>query len=367
MKRLVVCCDGTWNAPDQADNGSPAPTNVARLALVVAPHDPAGTEQRVYYHQGVGTSRWERIRGGVFGFGLSRNVRDCYRFVAEHFEPGDEIFLFGFSRGAYTARSVAGFIRNAGVLRPEHRDRVDEAFALYRDRSNRTHPRSTEAVLFRRSYSFETRLRFVGVWDTVGALGIPLSGGRLINFLNRRNQFHDTQLSSTVDAAFHACAIDEKRKPFRPTLWTAPDAAVPTGQDVQQVWFCGVHSDVGGGYFPVHGLSDITLLWMIEHARRHGLAVDRTALAADPFAGLTDISCLAPDGLVGPHDSFSGFYRLLGPYERPLGGPQDVGTAVSSSAQLRREKDDAYSAAARNLGAYLDRPGARVVDVPTAI
>ena len=131
-KRLVLCCDGTWNSPDQK-----SPTNVTKLALAIAPVDAMGGEQRIFYHCGLGTNRWERIRGGAFGFGLSRNVRDAYRFIVQTFEPGDELFFLGFSRGAYTARSTAGFVRNCGILRREHEDRVDEAYTLYRDTSSR--------------------------------------------------------------------------------------------------------------------------------------------------------------------------------------------------------------------------------------
>src|SRR5664279_246513 len=213
-KRLVVCCDGTWNTPDELNRGKSAPTNVTKLALAVSSRDAAGVEQRMFYHPGVGTKRSERIRGGAFGLGLSRDVRDVYRFLVANFEPGAEIFFFGFSRGAFTARSAAGSVRNSGILRPEHADRVEDAYALYRNRE--AHPRGIEARLFRRSYSYETRIRFIGVWDTVGALGIPLSGLRFVNFLNRGTQFHDTDLSTTVDAAFQALAIDEKRQPFRP-------------------------------------------------------------------------------------------------------------------------------------------------------
>src|SRR6266487_1349789 len=136
-KRLVMCCDGTWNTAGQR-----SPTNVARMRDAIASRAADGIEQRVFYHEGVGTSRWERIRGGAFGFGLSRNVRDTYRFVVENYDEGDELFFVGFSRGAFTARSTAGFVRNAGILRREQADRLDEAYGLYRDRTS--HPRGTE-------------------------------------------------------------------------------------------------------------------------------------------------------------------------------------------------------------------------------
>jgi uncharacterized protein (DUF2235 family) len=173
MKRLVICCDGTWNRPDQAKDRRPCPTNVTKLAMALADQDADGTAQRLYYHPGVGTHEGERLLGGIFGLGLSSDVRSAYRFVVENYDPGDEIFLFGFSRGAFTARSTAGLIRNAGILRRENIARVDEAYAPYRDRAFR--PRALESTLFRRAWSPEPRIRFIGVYDTVGALGIPQS------------------------------------------------------------------------------------------------------------------------------------------------------------------------------------------------
>ncbi len=176
-------------------------------------------------------------------------------------------------------RSTVGFVRNCGILRREHAGRVDEAYAFYRSRRSRTHPQSIEAQLFRRSYSYETRIRFIGVWDTVGALGIPFSRLRLVNLLNRRWQFHDTDLSTTVDAAFQALAIDEKRGPFRPTIWK--QQANADGQRLEQVWFAGVHSDIGGGY-PDPALAEIALCWMVDRASACGLVFDTDAFAPLP-------------------------------------------------------------------------------------
>lgn len=220
-KRLVVCCDGTWNFADQ-----PSKTNVAKVALSVLPGFAAGKEQRVHYHSGVGTRRRERLRGGAFGAGLSRNVVDAYRFLVETYEPDDELFLFGFSRGAFTARSLAGLVRNGGILRREHADRIPEAWALYRDRIEQ--PNGAAATLFRRSYARETEIRFIGVWDTVGALGIPVPGPTWLqpaaHRFNRRWAFHNTELSSWVRAAFHALAIDEQRSAFRRRCGTSSRA-----------------------------------------------------------------------------------------------------------------------------------------------
>lgn len=358
-KCLVVCCDGTWNSPDQRTGGQPSPTNVTKLALAVAPHDDRGREQRTFYHLGVGTNRRDRLLGGACGFGLSRDVRDTYRFLVQNFEPGDDLFFFGFSRGAFTARSAAGFVRNCGILLRSQADRVDEAYALYRDRSSATHPRSIAATLFRRSYSHETRIRFIGVWDTVGALGIPLNGGRLVNLLNRRWQFHDTNLSSVVDAAYQALAIDERRGPFRPTLWT-PQPDAPEDQTVEQVWFTGVHCDIGGGYLE-HELSDIALLWMVERARGSGLRFDPDAFgpcrAGDPApsdvdATLRSRTCVTPDPLGDQHDSRTGFYRLISPYDRRLGVADPRHEYVASSAVERFKNTPAYEPP--GLLAYLD-------------
>lgn len=352
-KCLVVCCDGTWNSPDQQ-----SPTNVTKIALAIAPTDNSGREQRTFYHLGVGTNRWERIRGGAFGVGLSRDVRDTYRFLIQNFDPGDQLFFFGFSRGAFTARSTAGFVRNCGILRREHYDRVDEAYELYRSKNSKTHPRGIEATLFRRSYSHETRIRFIGVWDTVGSLGIPLDGLGLVNFINRRWQFHDTKLSRTVDAAFQALAIDEKRGPFRPTLWTPQDH--PEGQRIEQVWFAGVHCDVGGGY-PTHETSDIPLLWMVDRARGCGVAfradafIHRSADGADPSTddeALRVRTTVHPDPLGDLHESRKGAYRLIPPFVRSLGITDETHEYIASSAVERRKEKQDYQPPA--LIAYLD-------------
>lgn len=359
-KRLVICCDGTWNTPDQVNGGKPAPTNVVKTALAVAPMGADGQEQLAYYHRGLGTGRWERMRGGAFGFGLSRDVRDCYRFLVDHFETGDELFFFGFSRGAYTARSTVGFVRNCGILRPEHADRVDEAYALYRSRKPGTHPRSVEARLFRRSYSHETRIRFLGVWDTVGALGIPLSGLRMVNLINRRWQFHDTELSPIVDTACHALAIDERRGPFRPTLWT--QANVAAGQEREQVWFAGSHSDVGGGC-PDPALAEIPLLWMANRARGRGLTFEPDCFARLGEGSAEDLrhigKVVAPDPFGRMHESRFGLYRLLAPHVRGI-GTADGDDEYAAAPAIDRQRTAEYEPP--NLADYL-RNGGQVMPV----
>jgi uncharacterized protein (DUF2235 family) len=338
-KRLVVCCDGTWNTPDEVTDGKPAQTNVARIARAIAPVDARGTEQRVYYRKGVGTGRFDHFLGGALGWGLSRNVQDAYMFLVDNYRVGDEIFLFGFSRGAYTVRSVVGLIRNSGLLRRRHAGKLGEAYALYRDRGEDSHPRAAEAELFRRSFSREVRIRFLGVWDTVGALGIPLELPG-IQLVNERWQFHDVKLSTSVDNAFQALAIDERRKPFTPAIWEQQPGAQAVDQRLEQVWFAGVHSDVGGGY-PQTGLSDVALAWMRNRAGECGLAVDFEA-ARIP---------LRPDGDAPLHDSMTPYYRLLGELVRPMPVPR---TDAEGTPLVTREKviDLAVRRMAASAGAY---------------
>ncbi|WP_328456829.1 DUF2235 domain-containing protein [Amycolatopsis sp. NBC_00438] len=343
MKRLVICCDGTWNTPDQTSGGTPSPTNVTKLALAVA-GKADGVPQLLYYHRGVGSYGRPRLRGGAFGVGVSHDVLRAYRFVVENYEPGDEIFLFGFSRGAFTARSVAGLIRNAGVLKAAAIERIDDAYALYRARAIR--PRDIESELFRRSYShetadFHTRIRFIGVWDTVGALGIPTIGPKfLTNWINRRFAFHDTELSSRVDVAVHAVAIDEQRKAFSPALWTRHDDA--GDQVLEQVWFSGVHSDVGGGY-PDSSLSDIALMWLAGRAARHGLGFRDGAFTTDAGWGVEKLPAVHANPLGEIHQSRKGIYCLQRRLERlRLDLRNAVAMSVASTAVRRHDADATY-------------------------
>jgi uncharacterized protein (DUF2235 family) len=313
MASIVLCCDGTWNSADQAKkklvvDGKMVEelcvTNVLKLACRVAKRRADGPLQIVYYDQGVGTGNLaDRIGGGAFGDGLESNINDAYRFLVANYEPGDSIYLFGFSRGAYTARSIAGMIRRCGILRRDAVRQYPDAKMLYRRGVMADHP---DAVKFRTDNAIEadTPIHCVGVWDTVGALGIPL---RAFGAWNQKEyQFHDTGLSRAVKFAFHALAIDEHRQPFLPTLWeTAPDP----GQTVQQVWFAGAHSDVGGGY-PEHGLSDLALDWMLAAAQTAGLEIDGGVVGKLPTA---------PDSKQKVHDSKSAIYTFSGA-DRTVGG-----------------------------------------------
>jgi uncharacterized protein (DUF2235 family) len=332
MKRLVVCCDGTWNRRDAGPNAS----NVAKLAEGVAAM--AGkVRQRVFYDAGVGTGGFlDRIVGGATGRGLEKNVLDAYRFLVANHRAGDELFVFGFSRGAYTARSVVGMVRKCGILRNTDEEGLREAYRLYRSGE---HPDSEAACAFRAKHSKETRVRFIGVWDTVGALGIPAGPFRSFNL--RRHGFHDVQLSRIVDVACHALAIDERRGAFKPTLWTTtPDPR----QVVKQEWFPGAHSNVGGGY-PQAGLSDVALAWMMDEASAAGLAFTagaRQRVRPDPLARLVD--------------SRGGLWRLLPGGWRAIGEPTHQPQAIHGSA-LQRKEAPASTYRPPNLLAYLAGAG----------
>ncbi|MEQ9336770.1 MAG: DUF2235 domain-containing protein [Miltoncostaeaceae bacterium] len=388
MKRIVICCDGTWNSLIGA--AVPAgQTNVARLYLSVCPRDDAGIVQEARYVEGVGTGRLQRIRGGAFGFGLSERVKRAYAEIVDLYEPGDELWLFGFSRGAFTARSAAGLLRTVGILRPEHAGRLDEAYDIYREPSE-DGADSARARVFREAYSIRPQgIRFVGVFDTVGALGVPVSRWNPLRLLNRRWEFHDTTLSSTVADARHALAIDERRGPFRPTLWDdSPRSG--GGQRVEQAWFAGVHSDVGGGY-ERDGLSQLTLRWMAAEASAQGLAlapllIPGSGRPGPPFpewmvgrarekglGGGEPLDVLS--GLVRPADpgqepneSLKGGYRLLFrhrrrlPYPRRAGGAYPFQWVASSARHLTRERPG-YRRASRGLMAYLKADG-EVREVP---
>jgi uncharacterized protein (DUF2235 family) len=313
MSSIVICCDGTWNSADQekkkvmvkgVEVEELCVTNVLKIACRLCKKKKDGSLQLVYYDQGVGTGNLaDRIGGGAFGDGLQANINDAYRFLVANYEPGDSIFIFGFSRGAYTARSIAGMIRRCGILRRDAVRQYPEARALYRSGILAT---DAAAVKFREANAIETEtpIQCVGVWDTVGALGVPLGVFEALN--EKKYQFLDTSLSHVVKFAFHALAVDEHRKPFLPTLWATEPAP---GQTLRQVWFAGAHSDIGGGY-PEQGLSDLALDWMMDSAKTAGLEVDddvRRTLGT------------APNYKQDVHISLKGAQVVLGAADRQVG------------------------------------------------
>lgn len=281
MKRIITCSDGTWNRPNTTDQGRPVRTNVQKIFDFIRKRDDQGALQIKYYDEGVGAEgNWlTRTFDGATGKGIDENIMDAYKFIVWNFEPGDEIYLFGFSRGAYTARSLAGLIRKCGIIKKSDLNLLDKVYDLYRIRKER--PDMESAKKFRNDNSYEiVRIKFIGVWDTVGALGIPLQAFQWFN--KKKYTFYDTTLSSIIEHAYHAVSVDEKRSNFRPTLWekSKNTTARSFQQTLEQRWFAGVHSNVGGGY-PDEGLADITLKWMIEKAQTAGLAFDNELVISD--------------------------------------------------------------------------------------
>lgn len=314
-KRLALFFDGTWNSPENN-------TNVWRLYLMLASHGAEGLAQECYYDEGVGTYWYDRLSGGAFGAGLSENVRSGYRWLMEHYEYGDEIYLFGFSRGAFTARSLAGIIARCGLLKSDAPMSFWDVFERYRkgelvrpiyklkylQSQGETEFDFEEKVLLSRAWYHPKLIKMVGVWDTVGSLGVPL--GNIKGISRRRLRFHNTNLSKVVEHSYQALALDEHRKPYWAMLWTnfVPDHPDPASafqfddRIVEQRWFSGAHCNVGGGY--QHDLMpQRPLAWLQEKASAAGLG----------FRCLVQVT--DEDYDFSPRDSYAEFlhgaYRLL--------------------------------------------------------
>lgn len=311
-KRIIFCADGTWDSAE-------SDTNVYKLFKAI----PITADQIAFYDDGVGSdgTPLEKVAGGAFGDGLFQKIKDGYAKVAHVYEPGDDIFIFGFSRGAFTARSLAGMIAICGLPTASFDDNlVNTAFQAYRN------PNQRAALLAGLNHYnlFDAKIKMVGVWDTVGALGIPAIFGGIDPLVYG---FLDTSLHPDVLNACQALAIDERRQEFPPTLWTPPAPPV-AGQVLEQVWFCGVHCDVGGGY-PETGLSDITFSWMMGKAINLGLQVDLGVSAQ--YAPLD-----AKYALGQIHESWNVLW--LFPKSRTIAND----AALSNSVAIRCENDGSY-------------------------
>lgn len=284
MRNIVMGVDGTWNKPDQVDRQRQVPSNVVKAVRAVRVNAPQ-VEQLRYYDTGVGTAGMlDKLWGGVAGNGLFGNMRKAYAWLLTQYQPDDRLFLFGFSRGAFTVRSLAGMLGVCGIPQCRGGDAqgvneqdvneqamalADKASQIYRMKDANERQKAGQA--FRAEHqSLPGKVHFLGVWDTVGAMGLPTRGP--LGWLTRsRHRFHDVCLGDNVSHAYHALAINEQRAPFEPCLWLPP---CPTPcKTVEQMWFAGVHSNVGGGYADA-GLSDQALMWMLEAAGRHGLVLD---------------------------------------------------------------------------------------------
>lgn len=258
-KNIVVLSDGTGQIGGEKYN-----TNVYKLFQLL---EDRTQRQVVFYDPGLGTD-WRKITGNIGGRGISKNILDCYRFIFQNFEADDKIYLFGFSRGAATVRSLSGFLHLFGILPKCREDLIRKAFRIYKIHNAEKRKKKAEELVEKNSTMW-CKVRFLGVWDTVAALGLPfkLASFVLDRFLPHR--FHNFQLSDSVQYARHALSIDDERQTFHPTLWEQIEKPEPADR-LKQVWFSGVHTDVGGGY-EKDELSNITLCWMIQEATAKGL------------------------------------------------------------------------------------------------
>jgi uncharacterized protein (DUF2235 family) len=323
-KSIIVCADGTWNHPDETERGLPAPTNVFKLFKSF----PLTATQLPHYDDGVGVGGTpiEHLLGGAVGDGLFAKIKENFAFVAHAYDDGDQLFLFGFSRGAYTARSVAGMIAACGLPASDKftDQAVEDAFSAYRARTNRP---ALIADLNKRYGNRPAEIAMVGVWETVGALGIP--GDLFVGLDEQIYGFLDTKLNINVKAAYHAVSIDEKRAEYVPTLWDPLSIqAIQDGNILEQVWFAGVHSDVGGGY-PETGLSDIALSWMMRKAKSRGLQFDPSS-----FVLYTGIE--AKHALDAAHQSWNPLWGFWKKRTVP------AGVTIANSVAIRTRYEDTY-------------------------
>ena len=330
-RRLALFLDGTWN--EVSDN-----TNIWRLRALFSPVGLDGCEQRAYYSTGLGTKFGEKVRGGMFGTGIDTAITSAYEWLIDSYNPDDEIFIFGFSRGAYTARSLSGFILKCGLLQQGSPLGVNQLWQRYRRKGAKTiwqlldgengpdEFRFEESWM--RKYAQPVTIKFIGVFDTVGSLGVPFAIYRRYIKREQAYPFLNTGLRQSNEYAFHAMAIDEHRKAFRPTLWSnagAVNAAPRSVKRTEQRWFVGAHANIGGGCFN-DPLAQLPLQWLESKAARLGLMF-KGLFAAEENATTAKIS-----------DSFAefagGWYRaakLWIPYHRPIGvPPKDEGEGVTN-------------------------------------
>jgi hypothetical protein len=389
-RRIILLLDGTWNDDEVGGNA----TNIVRVReLIAASLDPldaapptqgthparrdagsrtfADRDYVVFYQRGVGTGAFDRIRGGGLGVGLDINIRRAYRFLSFHYKPDDEIFIFGFSRGSYTARSLTGYLGAIGLLRCEACTESREALAwsFYRTPSNDRLPavwNELEPYIHPRE---ALRVRGLCLFDTVGALGIPSES---LWRLNREAfEFHDVELSPLVDTALHALAVDEHRRPFEPSLWRR-NKFKRTPAVVEQVWFPGAHADIGGGYLddeerdkaPARALDDLTLDWMIKRIHTH---VADFPITEPAWVALPERANLGPQ-----HDSRTWKYRIwrnavraIGnvPPLEPLFRGRDV--AVGHDPHSKAMNESVHIRAIERLGTEVGVDERKALYVPT--
>ncbi len=355
-RRLIICCDGTRNEIKEHQS------NVLKFFRIVKKDD----SQLAYYDPGVGTisdsGAWsrlknnaERVFGLATGYGLDTNILEAYRFLVRNYRSGDEIFLFGFSRGAYTVRVLAGFLHMVGLLEPEQENLSGYALTAYK----RASEKDDFSIAWRVQEVLATRrvtIRFMGCWDTVGSIIIPRPDRLYIPSLETLSY---TKRNPGVQVFRHALAIDERRRMFRLHEWEEPQLFKTNPfvkdekaeeQDIRQVWFSGFHSDIGGGHpEDESGAAKIPLKWMMEQAGEHGLTyrkvmADRLVLGKNPKNSTRNY--VAPDANGELHDSMKPGWALvesvLGFYHR-FNEPRAIPDGAEVHLTVRERKTHGQS------------------------
>ncbi len=318
-RRLVLCCDGTGN-----EVSARAYSNVVKLYIRLDQHQPS--KQLTYYDPGLGTiappgfrtktvTSVARLAGLAFGYGLQDNIKDAYLFLMRHYQTGDRVYLFGFSRGAYTVRALAGLLHRCGLLRPGNENLVEHTVKRYFERIN-GQPGWKAMGRFKKYFGRKCPVQFIGVWDTVKSIGL----------LRRSLVLPHTADLKNVRSGRHAVSLDERRSKYRPNLWSRPDDAC-----FQQVWFPGVHSDVGGGYDD-SGLSDIALEWMLAEAAGAGVL-----FAPEPSKDLT------PSPSTTLHNPLWPFWWVMGWRRRRIPAHDGTPVLVHHAALLRAHAEPRYA------------------------
>jgi uncharacterized protein (DUF2235 family) len=359
-KRLALFLDGTWNSVDSN-------TNVWRMRSLCASKSSDGQPQLVYYAIGV-----NGVLGSAFGKGLDENIRLAYEWFVENYTDGDEIFIFGFSRGAFTARSLAGFVAIDGILKPGSPIGVAELFDRYKKGNEKSIWRLMEKQKagdtadlddqekWLLKYSQPADVKMIGVWDTVGSVGIAAGNFEGIS----RSQFDYLQTGLRIHMlnAYHALAIDEHRSDFEPTLWDVhhpkePNAVVAAPRPlsgVEQRWFVGAHANVGGGY-QSDLLAQAPLRWMMRKAESHGLTF-RSEVDVDGDVLKGRIADSYKDFAYGLYAKrYAPLYRVIGrdPDVRDDGSHINVNETVDASVFDRWRADPKYRPA--NLAEWAKR------------
>ncbi len=319
-KNIVIFCDGTWNSPADEEFGVPSVTNVRLLYRACQDFAESGGRQVVWYQSGIGSqgNGFRRSFEGATGWGMGQAIKRGYATIAKHYYPGDKIYLFGFSRGAFAARSIAGMIRQMGLIDNPTTENVEKAYEYYeghrfeyKEKPWQTGYSPVGEEAENRRAPGNVRIHFIGVWDTVGSLGFSFWGWSF-NLRFFRNAFHDISPNGITDHVYQALAMDEIRTSFMPSLWEYPKQipgkpVEPAARWIEQAWFRGVHSDIGGGYSE-RGLSDIALKWMLDKATEKGLVLRKNALTTDddPDAERRKHSSLALRPTSRIHRSYQG-------------------------------------------------------------